>query len=234
MNKVSLAEKSFDVSMSNTMIGIYCWMSVGLGLTGLIAYKVGTSELVNLLVGDKALATCMMIVELLLVIFLCSRIRSMSPVTAAVTFLSYAALNGVTLSIVFLEYTKASISSTFFISAATFATCGLYGFVTKRNLTAIGDFMIMGLIGIIIAMVVNLFLDSTSLEFAISAIGVIVFVALTAYDTQKLKEMSWVVSRKGSSDSQRMAVLGALTLYLDFLNLFLFLMRFLGVSTSKR
>ena len=234
MNRVSLAEKSFDVSMGQAMVGIYCWMSVGLGLTGLIAYKVGTSGLVNLLAGDKALATCLMIVELVLVVFLCSRIKSLSPMTAAVTFLSYAALNGVTLSVIFLEYTKASISSTFFISAATFAVCGLYGFVTRRNLTSIGDFMFMGLIGLIIAMVVNIFLDSPALEFTISAIGVIVFVVLTAYDTQKLKEMCWMLSKGGSSDSQKMAVLGALTLYLDFLNLFLFMMRFLGVSASKK
>jgi len=154
------------------------------------------------------------------------RINSLQPSTALMLFMVYAGLLGLMLSSVFLAYTGASITRTFFISAASFGALSLYGYTTQRDLSPIGSFMIMGLFGLILAMVVNMFLKSTGLEFAISAIGVVIFAGLTAWDTQRIKEM-YSVNDDGTV-AGRKAVMGALTLYLDFINLFLFLLRFLG------
>jgi len=171
----------------------------------------------------------LIIAELGLVFYLSARVQRIQASTATSLFVLYAALNGVTLSFIFLAYTGASIVSTFFICAATFVACSVYGMVTKRDLTSLGGFMAMGLIGIIIASLVNLFIRSAAMTMIISYIGVLVFVGLTAYDTQKLKHMALTqpagidvgVIRKG-------AILGALSLYLDFINLFIMLLHILG------
>jgi FtsH-binding integral membrane protein len=154
------------------------------------------------------------------------RINSLQPSTALMLFLVYAGLLGLMLSSVFLAYTGASITRTFFISAASFGALSLYGYTTQRDLSPMGSFLTMGLFGLIIAMLVNMFLKSSGLDFAISAIGVLIFAGLTAWDTQKIKEM--YSANDDGTISGRKAVMGALTLYLDFINLFLFLLRFLG------
>ncbi|MDY6830838.1 MAG: Bax inhibitor-1/YccA family protein [Thermodesulfobacteriota bacterium] len=222
----------------NTFIrSVYNWMAVGLTLTGVIAFYVaGVVE--NMMQTNPAalrsiqpIFFVLIIAELGLVFYLSARIQKIEATTATALFIIYAMLNGVTLSFIFIAYTAASIASTFFVCAATFGACSVYGMVTKKDLTSVGQFMFMGLIGIIIASVVNIFLRSPAMNMIISYIGVFVFVGLTAYDTQKLKHMALTqpegldpaVARKG-------AIMGALTLYLDFINMFLFLLRILGTS----
>jgi len=222
----------------NTFLrSVYNWMAIGLALTGFIAWYVANTESVLKLffqVSDFQLKPTLLfygaiIGELVLVFFLIARVQKVQASTATALFIFYSALNGATLSVIFLAYTSASITSTFFICAATFTASSIFGMVTKRDLTSMGNFMIMGLFGIIIATVVNFFIKSSAMTMIISYIGVIVFVGLTAYDTQKLKAMAFSqpegldagVMRKG-------AIMGALTLYLDFINLFLMLLRILG------
>ena len=215
----------------NTFIrSVYNWMAIGLGLTGFVAFYVSNSEsLIRLIFGNQILFFGLIIAELALVFTISSRVQKMRASTATALFILYAALNGATLSFIFLIYTRSSITSTFFICAATFVACSIYGMTTKRDLTSLGGFMMMGLFGIIIASVVNIFIRSSGMSMIISYIGVLVFVGLTAYDTQKLKSMALTqpagveagVVRKG-------AILGALSLYLDFINLFLMLLRILG------
>jgi FtsH-binding integral membrane protein len=205
-------------------------MAIGLGLTGFTALYVSNSEtMLKLIFGNQLIFFGLIIGELVLVFSLASRVNKMQASTATSLFVLYAALNGVTLSAIFLIYTRSSITSTFFICAATFVASSIYGMVTKRDLTSMGQFMFMGLIGIVIASVVNLFVRSSGMSLIVSYIGVIVFVGLTAYDTQKLRTMA--LSQPAGLDGatvRKGAILGALTLYLDFINLFLMLLRILG------
>jgi len=207
-------------------------MAIGLGLTGLVAFYVSNSQyLIQLIFGNQLLFFALIIGELVLVFSIGARIHKLQASTATGLFVLYAGLNGATLSFVFLFYTKTSITSVFFICAATFIACSVYGMTTKRDLTSVGGFMMMGLIGIIIASVVNIFVRSTQMSLIISYIGVLVFVGLTAYDTQKLKTMA--LSVPGGSEEgllRKNAILGALALYLDFINLFLMLLRIFGSS----
>jgi FtsH-binding integral membrane protein len=209
---------------------VYNWMAAGLAITGVVALYVASSEtLIQMIFTNQILFFALIIGELALVFSLSARIQKIQASTATGMFLLYSALNGLTLSFVFLIYTQSSVASVFFICAATFGACSLYGMSTQRDLTSMGSFMTMGLIGIVIASVVNMFIQSSGMNMIISYIGVIVFVGLTAYDTQKLKMMALSqpadleegVVRKGT-------ILGALTLYLDFINLFLMLLRILG------
>ncbi len=209
---------------------VYNWMAAGLAITGVVALYVASSEtLRQMIFTNQILFFALIIGELALVFSLSARIQKIQASTATGMFLLYSALNGLTLSFVFLIYTQSSVASVFFICAATFGACSLYGMSTQRDLTSMGSFMTMGLIGIVIASVVNMFIQSSGMNMIISYIGVIVFVGLTAYDTQKLKMMALSqpadleegVVRKGT-------ILGALTLYLDFINLFLMLLRILG------
>ena len=219
-----------QVRVNSFIRSVYNWMAIGLGITGFVAYYVANTEsLRQLIFGNKILFFGLIIAEFGLVIAISARIQKMQASTATALFVLYSALNGATLSLIFLIYTASSITSTFFICAGTFVTCSIYGWTTKRDLTSVGGFMTMGLIGIIIASVVNIFLRSSAMYMIISYIGVIVFVGLTAYDTQHLKNMAMTqpdgleagVVRKG-------AILGALKLYLDFINLFLMLLRIFG------
>jgi FtsH-binding integral membrane protein len=209
-------------------------MAIGLGLTGFMAFYVSNNDsLMRLIFGNQLIFFGLIIGELTLVFSLAGRAHKMQASTATGMFVLYAALNGVTLSAIFLIYTNSSITSTFFITAATFVACSIYGMTTKRNLTSLGGFMIMGLIGIIIASVVNLFIRSSSMSMIFSYVGVLVFVGLTAYDTQKLKTIA--LSQPDGLDAgvvRKGAILGALSLYLDFINLFLMLLRILGSSRS--
>ena len=230
---------AIDVGLRAYMLRIYNYMAAGVALTGVVAWftymNAAVTDASGKLVGLTSFGQTIyggtgMIVLFLgtlgIVFFMSFRINRLSVSTAALLFLVYAALLGVMLSSVFLTYTHGSIARTFFVSAASFGALSLYGYTTQRDLSPVGSFLVMGLFGLILAMVVNIFLKSTGLDFAISAIGVLIFAGLTAWDTQKIKEM--YSANDDGTVSGRKAVMGALTLYLDFINLFLFLLRFMG------
>jgi len=205
---------------------VYGWMFAGLALTGLVAVSLAARPaLVIGFVRNPALFFGLMIGELGLVVYLSARVLKMSPAAAIGAFIAYAALNGVLFSTLFLAYTATSVASTFFVAAGMFGALALFGTVTKKSLAGIGSFVSMGLIGLLLAMVVGFFVHSDGLQFAISIIGVIVFTGLTAWDAQRLKAMA-VATPEGHV--QNLAIIGALRLYLDFVNLFLFMLRFLG------
>ncbi|MDB5258940.1 MAG: hypothetical protein JWO73_148 [Candidatus Taylorbacteria bacterium] len=207
---------------------VYGWMGIGLVVTSIIAYVIGnTPSLTNAILGNRLVFYALLIVELLVVIFLSRMVQRLSSTAAAVAFLVYAALNGLTISIIFLVYATSSIASVFAVTAIMFLVVAAYGFYTKRDLTTVGNLAFMALIGIIIASVVNLFFMNDHVSLVISYISVIVFVGLTAYDNQKIKAMNTVVAI-GSEMEKKAAIMGALTLYLDFINLFLSLLRILG------
>ena len=211
-----------------TFIGkVYRWMGVGLFLTAITAYFVASSEsMVNMLASNSILFFGLLIAEFGLVIYLSARIQKMSAETATAAFIIYSVLNGITLSLLLLVYTGASVASTFFTTALTFSAMSAYGYFTKRDLTTMGSYLQMGLIGLIIASVINIFWANGTMYWIISYVGVLLFVGLTAYDTQKIKKMETMV--EGVQVTQKMAIMGALTLYLDFINLFLMLLRILG------
>jgi FtsH-binding integral membrane protein len=215
-----------DAGLRQFMLSVYNYMGSGLALTGVVAYGAAESGLYASLVKAPLLFGVIVLAPLVLVFFLSFRIEKISLAAAQAAFWAYAALIGLSLSGIFLVYTGASIARTFFVTAATFLTMSLYGYTTRTDLARFGSFLLMGLLGIIIAGLVNLFLGSTGLQLAISAIGVIVFVGLTAYDTQRIKEIylqsdSMVVAGKK-------AIMGALALYLDFINLFIILLQLSG------
>ena len=227
---VPISKPEAQIQVNAFIRSVYNWMAVGLALTGFVAYYVASNEgMQRLIFGNPLIFYGLIIAELAMVFYLSARVQKMQASTATALFVFYAALNGATLSFIFLVYTKSSIASTFFVCAATFVACSIYGMVTKRDLTSMGGFLTMGLFGIIIASVVNMFIRSSGMSMIISYVGVLVFVGLTAYDTQKLKNMAMTqpdgleagVVRKG-------AIMGALSLYLDFINLFLMLLRILG------
>jgi hypothetical protein len=227
-----------DQGLRSYMLRVYNYMGIGLVVTGVVAWFTFSSAFVvqnGQLVGltdfgnaiyNTPLQWVVMFAPLAFVLVLSFGITRLSVVATQILFWAFAAVMGLSLSSIFAVYTFTSISQVFFISAATFGAMSLYGYTTKRDLSPIGSFLIMGLFGLILAMVVNIFLKSTGLEFAISAIGVLIFAGLTAWDTQRIKEM-YSVNDDGTI-AGRKAVMGALTLYLDFINLFLFLLRFMG------
>ncbi|MBN9049075.1 MAG: Bax inhibitor-1/YccA family protein [Rhizobiales bacterium] len=227
-----------DAGLRAYMIRVYNYMAAGVALTGIVSWLTfnaavtsnGAGKLVLTSFGQMLYSGPVSIVLLLatlgLVFFMSFRVDRLQPATALGLFMLYAGLLGLMLSSIFLSYTGTSITRTFFISAAAFGALSLYGYTTQRDLSPIGSFLIMGLFGIILAMIVNIFLKSTGLEFVISAVGVLIFAGLTAWDTQKIKEM-YDVNDDGTI-AGRKAVMGALSLYLDFINLFLFLLRFMG------
>lgn len=207
---------------------VYGWMAGGLVATALAAwFTLSTPALLQLIFGNKLVFYGLMIGELALVAWLSGLVGRMSASTAAIVFVAYSALNGLTLASIFLVYTSGSIVSTFAVTAGTFGAMSVYGLVTSRSLDGLGSFAFMGLIGVLLASVVNIFMRSSMLEFVISCVGVIVFVGLTAYDTRKLKMMAARVDAD-SEEGQKGAIQGALSLYLDFINLFLMLLRLMG------
>jgi FtsH-binding integral membrane protein len=203
---------------------VYAWMGGGLLLTALMAMAtISSPALFNAIVGNRIVFYALIIGELGLVIGISRAINKISAALASSLFLLYAALNGVTMSVIFAVYTAESITSTFVITAATFGAMSAFGYFTKRDLTRWGSFLFMGLIGVVIASLVNIFVGSSAVSWIISVIGVIVFTGLTAYDTWKIKAMA-----AAGAEGRKPAILGALTLYLDFINLFLMLLRLLG------
>ena len=228
---------AIDQGLRAYMIRVYNYMAMGVALTGVVAWFTFNAAVTET-AGRLALtpfgqtiysgpATIVLFLGTLGLVFLISwRIDRLQPSTAFALFMVYAALLGLMLSSIFLAYTGVSITRVFFISAASFGALSLYGYTTQRDLSPIGSFLMMGVIGLIIAMVVNMFLKSTGLDFVISAAGVLIFAGLTAWDTQKIKEM--FDPQEDGTAIGRKAVMGALTLYLDFINLFLFMLRFFG------
>jgi FtsH-binding integral membrane protein len=210
------------------LLNVYNWMAMGLALTAIIAYGISTSEtLLGVIFSNRILFWGIIILQFGVVIALSAAINKLPVVLAIGGFFLYAALTGLTLSIIFIVFTSSSIASTFLICALMFGSVSVFGYITKMDLSRFGTFMFMGLIGIVIASVVNIFLKSTMMDWIISYAGVIIFVGLTAWDTQKLKRMSQEMTFD-SEQGKKAAVLGALTLYLDFINMFLFLLRIMG------
>ena len=210
---------------------VYTWMTLALVLTGLTAYGVATSPgIMMALYSNSALMWGLVIAEFALVIGISAAINRLSLATATLMFVAYSVINGAMLSSIFMIYTAASIASVFFITAATFAVMALIGYTTKTDLTSVGKLLFMALIGLVIATIVNMFIGSDGLTMICSYVGVLIFVGLTAYDSQKIKQMLQQAPDAGES-SQKLALLGALTLYLDFINLFIYLLRIFG---SKR
>ncbi len=209
---------------------VFNWMAIGLGLTGLAAFlTVNSQTMLQLVFGNKMVFYGLVFGELGLVFYLSARVQKISAQAATGLFLAYSILNGVTLSAILLLYTASSVAATFFVTAGMFGAMAVYGFVTKKDLSSWGSFLFMGLIGIIIASVVNIFLGSSMMSWMISGIGVIIFTGLTAYDVQKITRIgAQGIMDGGDAAIRKGAIMGALALYLDFINLFLMLLRFMG------
>ena len=216
-------------AQSTLMRSVYTWMTLALAITGLTAmYMAKSLTVINMMMQNSMLFWGVLIAEVVLVMYMSARINKISFTTATLLFIAYSILNGVTLSILFLIYTASSIATTFFVTAGTFGAMALFGYVTKKDLTRIGSLCIMGVIGLIIASVVNMFLHNTMMDMIISYVGVLLFVGLTAYDAQKIKHLLSGDDIEVNESTQKIALLGALTLYLDFINLFIYLLRVLG------
>lgn len=230
MTNFSVGEQQSELSndaVSSLMIKVYNWMAVGLLSSAFSAYLV----LINAELYSFAAKNMMLlvIVELAMVFGLSFMINKIKASTAFMVFIGYSLLNGLTIGVILAMYTHASVASTFFTTALMFGSMSVYGYVTKRDLTKIGSFFFMGLIGIIIASVINIFLHSPALYWSVSILGVFIFIGLTAFDTQKIKAL--MISSHASGDEEsikKISIIGALTLYLDFINLFLLLLRFMG------
>jgi uncharacterized protein len=221
MERYQTNYRTISVAQPGVMRGVYGWMTGGLALTAFVSLlTVSSPALLQAIFGNRMLFYALIFGELALVVGLSGAINRISAATASVLFLAYAALNGVTLSAVFVAYTSASLTSTFMVTSAMFGAMSLFGYLTKSDLTGWGSFLFMGLIGIVIASFVNIFLHNSMIHWVASVCGVIVFTGLTAYDTQR-------ISRMGSAGGKG-AILGALTLYLDFINMFLIMLRLTG------
>jgi len=222
---------AYDMGLRAHMLRVYNYMAGGVALTGIVAwltfqYAVSDPAFARALFGGGPLMWVIMLAPLGLVFFLSFRIGHIQASTARALFFAYAGLLGLSLATIFMVYTATSITRVFFISAASFGALSLYGYTTQRSLNAMGSFMVMGLFGLIIAMVVNMFLKSSGLDWALSVIGVLIFAGLTAWDTQKIKE--FYDPRDDGSAAGRKVVMGALSLYLDFINMFMFMLRLFG------
>jgi FtsH-binding integral membrane protein len=221
-----MSQAAIDAGLRQFMISVYNYMASGLALTGIVAYGAAETGLYASLIDTPMLFWGVTLAPLALVLLLSFRIEKMSLGAAKTAFWAYAALVGLSLSGIFFVYTGSSIARTFFITAATFLAMSLFGYTTRADLARTGSFLLMGLVGIIIASIVNLFLASSIVQLAISVVGVIVFVGLTAYDTQRIKEI--YLNSDSPAIAGKKAIMGALALYLDFLNLFILLMQLTG------
>jgi uncharacterized protein len=229
MDQRMLAQRGSAVAAHGEFVRrVYNWMGLGLALTALVAlYTSSNHYLISMIFSNSMIFFGLIIGELALVLVLSAAMNRIQASTAVLLFFLYSGLNGLTLSVIFLAYTQASVASTFFVTAGTFAVTSFYGYTTQRDLTSWGSFFFMGLIGIIIASVVNLFLHSAMIYWVVTYAGVLIFTGLTAYDTQKLKQMA-MTGFASEEEERKTAVMGALALYLDFINLFLMLLRIMG------
>lgn len=222
---------SYDSSLRAYMIQVYNFMTIALGISGTIAFLVASSPALMQAIFGTPLAWIVMLAPLGFVFFFSYKLNSISAEKAKNYLWIYSALMGLSLSTIFVAYTGASVARVFFITASVFGSMSLYGYTTKKDLSGLGSFLIMGLIGLIVASLVNIFLKSSAFDFAISAIGVLIFTGLTAYDSQRIKQ-NYYHSSGDSETTSKMAVLGALSLYMDFINLFLMMLRFFGDRRS--
>lgn len=224
----STRETNEVLSAQRTLLkNVYCWMALALVVTGLTSYYVASSERILSLMGS-GLYIGLLIAEVVLVVILSARIHKMSFTTAGIVFVIYSILNGVTLSVLLMIYTFESIALAFFITAGTFTAMALIGHFTKKDLSSMGQILLMALIGLIIATVVNLFIGSSTFQYILSYVGVIIFVGLTAYDAQKIKNQINEFGTEISENTMKLALMGALELYLDFINLMIYILRILG------
>jgi uncharacterized protein len=226
MNPAQAATADIDVGLRQYMLSVYNYMTLGLVVTGLVAFAVSQSPQLIYAIYGTPLRWVVMLAPIGFALLFGFRIQQMKASTAQILYWAFAAVMGLSLSFIFLVYTGTSIARVFFIAAGTFAGTSLYGYTTKRDLTGFGSFLFMGLIGIVIASLVNLFLASSALQFAISVIGVLVFTGLTAYDTQRIKEMYAAGDLRDVSTKK--AIMGAFQLYLDFINLFVMMLQLFG------
>lgn len=218
-----------DEGLRAHMNKVYGLMSIGMVVTGLVAWSIGTNDALMQAIWGSGLRWIAIFAPLAVVFAFGAFLNRMSVATAQLVFYAYAALMGLSISTIMVRYTGVSIAQTFLVTAIAFASLSLYGYTTKRNLSAFGSFLMMGLIGIIVASIVNMFLASSALAFAISVIGVLLFAGLTAYDTQNIKATYIAHAQAGDQEwLGKAAIMGALQLYLDFLNLFMFLLQFMG------
>jgi FtsH-binding integral membrane protein len=225
-----IAVDRIDEGLRSYMLSVYNYMGLGLALTGVVAFFVASTPAIYEPIFTTPLKWVVMLAPLGFVFFLSAKIQTMSTSAAQITFWLFAGVMGLSMASIFLVFTGASIARVFFITAGTFGAMSLYGYTTKRDLTAWGSFLFMGLIGVIIASLVNIFVASSALQFAISVIGVIVFVGLTAYDTQQIKAMYYELD--ASDVMAKKTIMGALRLYLDFINLFIMLLQLFGQSRN--
>lgn len=216
----------YDEGLRKYMLGVYNYMAVAMGITGLVAFLTSQSPAMLQVIYGTPLQWVVMLAPLGFVMFLSFRVHKMSAGAAQITFWAFSAAMGLSLAYIFLAYTGESVARMFFITAGAFAGLSLFGYTTKKDLTGMGSFLMMGLIGIIIAMVVNLFLQSPAIMWVISVVGVLVFAGLTAYDTQQIKNMYYAAD--SGEVATKKSIMGALRLYLDFLNMFLFLLQLFG------
>ena len=227
--QASVAVQATDEGLRSYMLSVYNYMGLGLVITGLVAFVVASTPALYVPIFTSPLKWVVMLAPLGFVFFLGARIQAMSASAAQLTFWAFSAVMGLSLASIFLVFTGESIARVFFITAATFGAVSLYGYTTKRNLAGMGSFLFMGLIGIVIAGLVNIFLASSALQFAISVIGVLVFTGLTAWDTQRLKEeYLGSYAYAGGEMIAKGAIMGALSLYLNFINLFMMLLQLFG------
>ncbi len=222
-----VAVPAMDEGLRAYLLSVFNYMGLGLAITGLVAYVVGTTPALYVPIFSSPLKWVVMLAPLGFVFFLSARIHAMSASAAQITFWAFAAVMGLSLASIYLAFTGESIARVFFITAATFGATALWGYTTKRDLSGMGNFMFMGLIGIVIAGLVNIFLASSALQFAISVIGVVVFTGLTAWDMQRLKSEYYEYGGSGEI-AQKGAIMGALSLYLNFINLFMMMLQLFG------
>lgn len=227
-NTYAPTQQDIALAQSNFMTKVYGWMSLALFLTALTSlYVVSSETMIELVFSNRFVFMGLLLGELGLVMAISAAIGRISSTTATILFIIYAVANGLTLSVIFLVYTAGSIATTFMVTAGTFGAMSLYGYTTKKDLTSWGSLLFMALIGLVLASIVNLFFQNEILYWVTTYAGVLIFVGLTAYDTQKIKEMS-MVGHADAETERKGAILGALTLYLDFVNLFLYLLRLFG------
>lgn len=223
-----ILDEQIQREQATFMSRVYGWMCLALVITALVSlYTAGTPDMIRMIFGNRLIFWGLLIGEIALVSWLALAVQRMSATTATLAFLGYAALNGLTMSVIFIVYTASSIASTFLITAGTFGAMSVYGYFTRRDLTSMGNLLFMALIGLIIASVVNMFWQNSTFYWITTYAGVLIFTGLVAYDTQKIKNMN-VIGNEGTEDDRKESIMGALALYLDFINLFLYLLRLFG------
>lgn len=227
-NSVKITNEEATAELQRFIVIVYGWMSLALFVTGLVAiWTASNPDLIKIIIGNSFVFIALIVTEFILVAYLVGWIMKMSSQTATFIFILYSILNGLTLSVIFLAFTKESLASTFFVTAGTFAIMSIYGYFTKTDLTRLGNLFLMGLIGLILATILNMFYQNETLYWITTYLGILIFVGLIAYDTQKIKKIH-IMGYEGTDEEKKEAIIGALSLYLDFINLFLMILRLMG------